>query len=168
MSLIGWILGLKQEQLNKIPMNTPNKLYDAAKACIGKHITLNEAVPAMVGCAEAVSYVLTEIGVNDGPQGIASTASLDTWLRSDHRFLSINAPEEGAILVSPTGYGNGSIEGHTGVIAAFNTEFPNDWGIMSNDSPTGKFLERWCIARWALYYSKTGGLPMHYYRYIGT
>lgn len=139
-----------------------NEVYTVAKANLGKHLTLNEAVPDEVGCAEAISKVLSLAGVFDGASGIAGTAQLYDWLVL--HFTKIDAPEEGAIIISPTGSGNGSIEGHTGVLAAFNVAFPNDWGIMSNDSASGKFLELWSLSRWNAYYGGAGGLPVAMFR----
>jgi hypothetical protein len=149
----------------KAPPMTP--LYTQAKLSLGKHMTLNEAVPARVGCAEAVSAVLALAGITDAPAGIAGTASLYTWLSTNPRFELISQPEEGAVVVNPSGSGNGSIEGHTGIFGAFNVAFLNDWGIMSNDSASGKFLERWNWTRWQAYYVSAGGLPAHIFRFLG-
>lgn len=142
------------------------QLYEEAKECLGHHITLNEAVPDEVGCAESVSYILTRVGIPDGNQGIAGTAQLYDWLRTNPKFLRIYEPEAGAVIVSPTGFGNGTIEGHTGVFGKFNVAFPDDWGIMSNDSASGLFKELWNWTRWQAYYGKTGGLPLAIFRVL--
>lgn len=138
-------------------------LYTKAVSCLDKHITLNPAVPADVGCAEAVSYVMRLAGVNDGILGIAGTAQLDAWLVSSPLFKKVLAPTPGAILVSPTGSGNGEVEGHTGIVAKFNVQYPNDYGVLSNNSNNGLFMEQWSISAWAKNYHSKGGLPMNYY-----
>lgn len=154
-----------QLALLKVP-TTGQRLFLAAQKSVGKHMTLNDSIPAEVGCAEAVSAVLSQIGVSDGPQGIAGTAALYQWLSANPKFVSISLPEEGAVLVSPTGSGNGSVEGHTGIFGAFNTTYSNDWEILSNSSATGLFSRQWSWARWQAYYGVTGGLPLHMFRCV--
>lgn len=142
------------------------QIYKVAAANLGRHLTLNDAVPAEVGCAEAVSWVLAKAGISDGVKGIAGTAALDAWLTSSPLFTKIVMPEDGAILVSATGAGNGSVEGHTGVFGRYDVEYVGDWGILSNESATGRFMERWSWARWQAYYKNAGGLPCNIYRAI--
>lgn len=142
---------------------TDPALYTAAVSCLDRHITLNANVPASVGCAEAVSYVMKLAGVADGLQGIAGTAALDGFLAGSPLFTKVFAPTVGAILVSPTGAGNGSVEGHTGIVAKYNLQFPNDYGVLSNNSDNGLFQEKWSISAWAKNYHSKGGLPMNYY-----
>lgn len=152
-----------QVLLNQISMKQ-EEIYKIASENIGKHLTLNNAVPNEVGCAEAVSKVLSLTGISDGPQGIAGTATLDTWLANSSLFTRIDSPQEGAIIVSATGSGNGTIEGHTGIFGAFGKAFTGDWGICSNDSATGHFLERWNYSRWLAYFHIAGGLGVHIYK----
>lgn len=146
---------------------TPSQeLYQAAKNSLGKHMTLNDNIPAEVGCAEAVSAIFKLVDVSDGPEGIAGTTALGQWMASNPRFERITELEEGAIVVFETGTGNGSIEGHVFICAAFNLAFPNDWGLMSNDSASGLFLERWNWTRANAYYHLTGGLPINIFRLV--
>lgn len=144
---------------------TETKIYNEAKACLGEHITLNSLVSSEVGCAEAVSYVLLKAGINAIPQsGIAGTAQLYTWLSTNPHFLRIEAPEQGAIIVSPTGFGNGTVEGHTGIIGAFGVQYPNEYGILSNNSSNGLFQEVWNLLTWYENYGQKGGLPVAMFR----
>lgn len=143
-----------------------NKIYTQTKLQLGKHLTLNDAIPAEVGCAEAVSKILALAGVSVPTDGIAGTASLYEWLVTNTSFVKIDVPEQGAILISPTGMGNGSVEGHTGIIGAFGVMFPGDWGICSNDSATGKWLETWSYERWKSYYEVVGNLPLYFFRTV--
>lgn len=168
LSLKRQILNLEKELLGLLNIQTmtqaEERIYTQAKLHLGQHVTLDETVPAEVGCAEAVSYILKAAGISDGATGIAGTASLYQWLLNSPLFQKIDNLEQGALIISPTGQGNGTIEGHTGVVAAFNTEFPNDFGILSNDSASGKFLETWSGNRWKQYYGQTGSLPVYLFR----
>lgn len=161
--LKSFLLGLLQTQL-PIPMS---KLYTLAKQCLGEHITLNQSVPDDVGCAEAVSYVLKQAGIPLPAEGIAGTAALYQWLSTNALFKVAQAPTAGAILISPTGSGNGIVEGHTGIVGQYNVQFSGDWGIMSNNSDNGLFQEKWSLTAWEENYTQKGGLPMYYFVYIG-
>lgn len=153
--------------INSRPITMKGELiYKTAAANLGRHLTLDEAVPAEVGCAEAVSWVLAKAGISDGAKGIAGTAALDAWLASSPLFTKIALPEEGAILVSATGAGNGSVEGHTGIFGRYDVEYHADWGVLSNESATGRFMERWSWVRWQAYYHTVGNLPLNIYRAI--
>lgn len=143
---------------------TENEIYTQAKLHLGSHITLNDTVPAEEGCAEAVSYILRAAKIPVPQGGIAGTASLYEWLLANPLFEKIEEPEEGCIIISPTGMGNGRVEGHTGVLGAFGVQFGADWGICSNDSASGKFLELWSFQRWIAYYGTVGNLPIYFFR----
>jgi hypothetical protein len=146
---------------------TPNatRIYNEAKSCLGKHITLNPNVPADVGCAEAVSSVLKQAGIGSLPiAGFAGTANLYRWLLTNPNFLLIEQPEQGAIVVSPTGFGNGLVEGHTGILGAFGVQFPNEYGILSNNSDNGLFQEKWNLLTWWENYGLKGHLPVALFR----
>lgn len=165
-------IALLQEEL-RVLLNphvmTPNeeKMYTQAKLHLGQHLTLNEAVPAEVGCMEAISKVLALAGYSVPSGGIAGTATGLAWfLTYSGLFEEIHALEQGAILLYVTGTGNGSIEGHIFVCAAFGLQFQNDWGLMSNDSASGKFLETWSYERAKAYYEQAGGLPSRIFRAI--
>lgn len=145
---------------------TESKIYSQAKLHIGTHITLNNAVPAEVGCAEAVSYILRAAGLKVPNGGIAGTASLYEWLVANPAFEKVDDPEQGAVIISPTGTGNGSVEGHTGIVGSFGLQWPDDWGIVSNDSASGYFLETWSYARWKAYYASVGNLPIYFFRAV--
>lgn len=148
---------------------TPNetKVYNEAKACLGLHITLNNNVPADVGCAEAVSFVLTKSGITGIPAaGFAGTADLYRWLLANPHFKLIEQPEQGAVIVSPTGFGNGTVEGHTGIIAAFGLQYPNEFGILSNNSDNGLFQEKWNLLTWWENFGEKGHLPVAIFRVL--
>lgn len=146
---------------------TETRIYNEAKACLGLHITLNPAVSSEVGCAEAVSYVLLKAGIPAIPQaGIAGTAQLYQWLSQNPHFLRVEAPVQGAVIISPTSYGNGTIEGHVGILGAFGVQFPNEYGILSNNSDNGLFQEKWNLLTWYEYYGQKGGLPIAIFKAV--
>lgn len=149
------------------PLTMPEILYDTAKGLLGKHLTLNSSVPPEVGCAEAVSTVLLRAGITGVPvMGIASTAVMATWFANSKQFEEIMSPEEGAVIVSPTGSGNGTVRGHVGIIGRFDLQYRGDWGIMSNDSQTGLFLELWNYVNWNKYYGAVGSLKVRMFRAV--
>lgn len=143
-------------------------LYTLAKAAIGKHLTLDPSVPAEVGCAEADSYLLWKLGAPIPSKGIAGTAALEAWILSHPElFAKRLVPGVGFLIFSSTGTGNGTVEGHTGVVAYWNLQFKNDWGILSNNSLNGLWQEKWSLDAWKKNYVVKGGLALNFYEYIG-
>ena len=144
------------------------KIYNAAKGGLGEHLTLNHLVPAEVGCCEAVSKVLSLAGFPVPAEGIPNTLSLYTWLKSNPNFTEIGEPEPGAILVStanPTG--SGIVSGHTGVFGQLGAEYTGDFGIMSNNSDSGVFLELWSWKNWQKYFIEYGKLETGIFLAVG-
>jgi hypothetical protein len=144
-----------------VPQETPpvpksEVIYQAAKDSLGTKMTLNSNVPSEVGCAEAISAVLKKAAIAVPAGGIAGTAALFDWL-PQNGFHAVSQPLRGDIIVSPTGRGNGSVRGHTGVIGVN--------GILSNDSSTGLFLELWTLPAWQQWYGDKGGLPVAFFRW---
>lgn len=145
-----------------------NVIHNLLVQYLGKHCTLNPQIPSDVGCAEAASFLLKEAGISDGSAGIAGTEALLTWVESrPDLFQEIFIPEESALLISATGTGNGSVEGHTGFFGAFNVEYTDDWGIVSNDSNTGLLREQWSFAEWTKWYTQLGGITPRIFRILG-
>lgn len=141
------------------------KIHDVLITWIGKRCTLNPQIPPDVSCAEAVSFLLKELGIEDGSQGIAGTQTLLEWVVSQPQlFQEIYEPEESALLISATGTGNGSVEGHTGFYGAFNLQYPQDWGIVSNNSQTGLLGEQWSEKEWIKNYQQIGGIKPRRFR----
>lgn len=140
-----------------IPMPTKaDKLYSYSKSEIGAHLSLNNAVPWMVGCAEAVSWLLKHFGTTGIPTtGFEGTATLAAFLSHNTQFSEIYTYTPGAIMVAATGTGNGKIRGHTGV-CGYNS-------IMSNNSETGKWDTQWDQKRWVAYYENFGGFKTRYF-----
>lgn len=153
-------------------VNTPvtlgdPELYTLAKAALGTHITLDPTVSAEVGCAEADSYLLWKLGCPIPAKGIAGTGALEDWVVRSGLFTKRNYPGTGFLIFSSTNTGNGSVEGHTGVMAYFNLQFKGDWGILSNNSDNGLFQEKWSLDAWKANYVVKGGLELNWYEYTG-
>jgi len=143
---------------------TQNNLavYNAAKKCLGVHITLDPTVPPDVGCAEAVSFVLKKAGVqNIPPKGFAGTADLYHFL-SDFQpqfWFKSDSPLPGDVIISPTGSPNTAfLHGHVGILGLH--------GILSNNSDTGLFDEHITLAAWNDFYKVRGGFPVYFFRRI--
>lgn len=136
------------------------EIYTQAKNHLGQHLTLDETVPHELGCMEAVSRILDFSGYKVPKKGIPGTIAGDEFFKSHPEwFERIKEPEQGAIINFVTGTGNGKIKnGHILVCAAWGAMYPKDWGLMSNDSPTGLFLERWTWTRAKAYYQDIGGM----------
>lgn len=164
-----------QQVLNALLLRLPKptimneqKLYNAAKAALGHHKTLNDSVAPEVGCAEAWSAVAKEGGVQGIPtSGFAGTEQVWQFVRSNSQFEKIDTPEPGATVISPTGHGNGSVRGHVGILAMYDLMYAGDWGICSNDSNSGLFREQWSLKEWQKYYGDAGKLPVDIYRFKG-
>ena len=143
---------------------TETIIYNNLLIYLEEHCTLNNNIPADVGCAEAVSFILQKSGFQMPTGGIPGTATLLQWLKSNPKFVQIKTPEPGALLVSATGTGNGTIDGHTGFFGKYGKMYPNDYGIVSNDSNTGLLLELWDWSRWQKYYVQQGQLETCIFR----
>ena len=145
--------------MDETQISNSSIVFRKAKDLIGKHLTLNPQVPAELGCAEAVSFVLLQCKVKNLPfLGFASTAELLHWLETSPQFVEIFEYEPGAIIISATGTGNGLIHGHTGILG--NTS------IMSNNSDNGLWQEKWNIEKWNAYYQEYGKIPTRFFRMI--
>lgn len=147
-------------------MTNQLKLYETAKASLGKQMKLDLTVPNLYGCASSLSGVLKAAGVTGIPQdGIASTRSLCNWLAASvDQFEEVTEAQPGDIVMSasPAVIMTGQLpNGHCGILGFV------DKGVMSNDSDTGKWMEKWNLPDWLAYYSTYGGLPTRYFRRRG-
>lgn len=149
----------------QIPLTGSQKLYDAAKAAIGTHLTLNAAVPAELGCMEAWSALAKQAGIQGIPDaGFEGTIAGNAYLTSNPSFVEITKPEPGATIVSVSA---GDSHGHIGIFGQFGLQYVNDWGILSNDSDTGTLREQWDYQSWLAYYAQGLKLDTHMYRWVG-
>ncbi len=144
------------------------KIHEKLVYYIGKRCTLDASVPHEKGCAEAVSFLLAQLGIIDGVRGIAGTLPLLQWVEA-HKdlFEEIQQAEESALIINATDTGNGSVEGHTGFFGAYDLYYPNDWAIVSNDSNTGLLREQWSLTEWDKWYVQRGGIKSRIFRVKG-
>lgn len=152
--LVG-LLKAKQVPVTPLPLLKPSdQLHKVAINSLGQDASPKDRASDELGCAETVSELINL--VTPFPI-ITGTWKLWDKLNKDERFEKINAPEAGAIIISPTATGNGSIVGHTGICDTGNA-------IMSNDSFKGTFERNYTQDSWRERYKTQGGFPIHYYR----
>ena len=140
-----------------MPMN--DALYKVAYDNLGKHCTMDESVPAVIGCGEAISYLVNLVAPGLLPErGIAGTADWLAFMESSPRFQKVNEPEVGSIMVFGTGTGNGSIRGHIFDVGKFH--------LLSNNSDNGLLGDRWTRQTALAHYRDFGGMQPHYFNLI--
>lgn len=147
-----------------IMTDTETRIYQVIKDNLDEHLTLNENVPAEVGCAECASKILQLASIPVPTHGIAGTAAFLAWVLANSDFEEIFEPEEAAMVIFATGTGNGTIEGHMGYFCAFNLMYVSDWGVASNDSTTGTLREQWAWKKMLAYYETAGGIKPRMFR----
>lgn len=129
------------------PMETnEQKMYNAAKDALGKVYTLDPSTPAELRCAEAWSDIARHAEVTGIPDtGFENTDQVEQFLSTSGQFELITTPEEGATVIAISKVVNGVIteHGHVTVCGGFNTQYVNDWGLISNDSSVGQVHEQW-------------------------
>jgi hypothetical protein len=144
-----WLLSYIKKQ----PL--PKQIHTLAVLLKGQD--LSYLVNNMVGCSESVTRILYTLGIINNV--ITGTYTLFEWLNTSGRFMKVQIPKAGDVILSPTGLGNGKIQGHTGIMDSNNR-------ILSNDSMSGKLLSNYTITTWSARYKVLGGLPVYYYRII--
>ncbi len=133
------------------------KIYQTAADCLGKVMSGSNAA---FGCAISLNNVV-EKAVGHPVGGVASTHSMFNILDNSPLYKEIDLKKAlpGDIIISPTGYGNGTLpNGHCGVVAKY--------GILSNNSENGLWQEKWKLENWIKYYGKLGGYPVKFFRIL--
>jgi hypothetical protein len=130
------------------------KLYQTALSLMGHNLCPQNNE---FGCAESVNEVVFD-AFGDYAGGDLSTARLYLSIQNNSKFVQITSPVQGDIIVSPTGYGNGSLpNGHVGIVGANGV-------IMSNTSATGLWSQNYTLSSWKKRYADLGGFPVFYFR----
>jgi hypothetical protein len=140
-----------ETQLDPLLPTNSQKLYDLSYSLIGHHLSLNDAIPASFGCAQAVSYVLKEFGAPIPSKGIDGTVDLSKWLKDN--CTSVSKPDLGDIIISVT---QGDNHGHVGIVGKN--------AIMSNDSQTGLWQPFWSLPAWITFYQGQKKLVTQFYK----
>lgn len=130
-------------------------LLKLCEESIGIDVTPDDLIPDSVSCAITVSTLLNKLDPTF-PK-VAGTWTLWDILehRTDYERVTVPSPE--TIVISPTGTGNGSIPGHTGILLDDNV-------IASNDSASGKFLKNYTLDTWRQRYVDKGGFKVYMYK----
>ena len=131
----------------------PQRVYEAAKANLGKHITLDSDVPEEVGCVEAVSYVLKEAGYTLPNKGIAGVNALIAWMEKQG-FKEITTSSVGCIITAHSPDVNNPNFAHAGVCLKY--------GIASNTSANGRFTQNYSYSGWLRYFSVHGSQTRYF------
>lgn len=150
---------MKKSMGNSASANS-QKVYEEAKACLGKSLVVNNATDGYgtLGCAESVNRVFSR-ALGNPVGGQYSTNLMYQSLKDTSRFDSIPFDEAigGDVCISPTGYGyNKGTHGHVGIFGNF--------GIMSNNSEDGIWSESYTKAQWKHIYGVTLGFPLLAFR----
>lgn len=144
------------------PMPTQTKaeqLYSTAYASIGKDMSPANIAPNSLACAESLNGVFFAAFNEHLGTGAAltSTQALYQEMVQDTRLEQITSMEEGAIVISPTGYSSeGAKHGHCGVVGKFD--------VMSNDSNSGLWLDNYTKETWYNVFNKQLGFPVYLFR----
>jgi hypothetical protein len=145
----------------KFNFGTPagNKLYYTAQGWLGKDASPSDEAPDEYGCAETVNAIVERtFGKPIG--GDVSTYRMYYAIRDNKKFVEVKKPIRGDIILSPTGYGNGSMNnGHVGIVGLNGV-------VMSNSSAGGLFLEKYSVLSWKERYGDKGGYPVLFYRRV--
>lgn len=144
------------------PKTPMERLYAAAVACIGMDASPRDFAPDELGCMESVDTIYNHAFghfIGNGKTPTLSTYEGFQFLNHSGNFEVVLNPEPGCIIISPTAYGVGKLSnGHTGIVAKF--------GIMSNDSETGKWQKNYTIDSWRKRYEQLGGFPVVFFKPI--
>lgn len=148
-------------KLNVVVKNLPTlegiRLHESAKSLLGVDASPSDLAPDELGCAETVSNVINKAGFK--MPIILSTRELFNYFSREDSWAEVINPLAGDVILSPTGFGgkNGITNGHTGIVGLNGV-------VMSNDSPTGKFLENYTLKSWEARYKIKGGYPIYFFR----
>ena len=151
------IFDLKQK-LNSMKTENGHKIYQTAIQCEGQSWGNNYVA---FGCAEEVNAIIKKALGREIGGDVSTTRMYEALRNNPLRFLEVEAPIEGDIVISPTGYGTTGkvLNGHVGI-------YVGNQDIMSNDSQTGKFEKNYTLFSWKKRYGEEGGYPVKFYRVI--
>lgn len=131
-------------------------IYQTSLTYLGSDASPLDRVDDDVACAESVTTILNKYM---GMPIIFGTATLYEYLQKSSKWREVSLPMAGDIIISPTGYGNGSLIGHVGIVG-------QNQQIMSNSSATGKWSANFTISTWNARYKAKGGFPVKFYKLI--
>lgn len=142
-----------------VQVTNREKLLEVAKTYVGQDASPFDAADDELGCAESVSTIIRKGIFRDFPIELATWLLLPL-LRRDKRFKATLGLTPGNIILSPTGYGNGRIRGHVGIIS-------DNSMIMSSNSLNGLWEENYTVSEWVARYRTLGELPIYVFEPLG-
>ena len=133
-------------------------LSSVIEASLGIDASPNDLAPDELGCAETVTTILKQV-YPETPIITGTYALYDFLQHPKNGWERIDSPQEGCIVISPTGLGKKGTNGHVGFVLADNV-------IASNSSwpnTLGKFLKNFTVDKWLSYF---GGMsyPVYYFK----
>ena len=144
-------------------LTNPNVLfYQMARTFLGRDASPSDEAPDELGCVDTVEEIYQALfGVYIAGHKTLSTTVLYKKLNASPLWERTATPEEGSIIISPSGYSTkGYTHGHVGIVGENNI-------IMSNSSfppNKGMFLENFTVDSWKRYYRAALGFPVYYFR----
>lgn len=139
-----------RQYLNRMSM--PKRVVYYARLCSG--VDLSTLAPNEVGCAESVTRLLRQLDTTLVPVEL-STYRLTLHLVVSKRFVELDTPLPGCVVIAATGTGNGHIVGHTGIYDGRR--------IWNNNSYTGKWSDSYTIATFRDRYERLGGMKVRFF-----
>jgi len=154
----GYFGRLTRYSMNEfIKATETEKLYLIALEWLNVDASLLDTAPDEFGCADTFSRLVERCYPAPGIRYSVSTIELYRDVATSPYWKRVLAPQKGAMVISPTGYGNGKLgNGHVGVCGENNE-------IISNDSYTGFLQKNYTIETWKARYVGIGGFPMEYF-----
>lgn len=163
-NLIKWLDSLFKEEVVKppepivvpkpvIPPTNRELLLSEAYKALGTDITPNDKIPDTVACAETLCTLIKKI-VPNFPI-ISYTPDLYKYLMNDSRFKQVYEFKEGLIIISPTG----NSVGHCGTTGKGGK-------ILSNNSETGLWKDKYNQLEWIEKYSRQGKLKLYLFELL--
>lgn len=143
--------------MNGEAIPSSDKIYAIAKSCLGKDLCGN--VNIAYGCAETVNSIV-EAAIGQPIGGGSSTYLMyQCLLTQSQRFVKVETPVTGDIVISPSGYSTKNVlNGHVGIVGKE--------GILSNNSANGLLQEDYTLESWTDYFQDLEGFPVYYFHVL--
>lgn len=139
-----------------VSLTNRERVYQVAKDSLGKNLCENR----ILGCMESVNAVVSA-AVGQSVGGGASTwLGYQALLNNPNRFMKVDKPLPGDIIMSPSGTSSipDNVHGHTGIVGIY--------GVLSNSSSTGLFEEKYTLQSWLDFFCTQEGFPVYYFRVL--
>lgn len=152
---------IKQRNILQVILDTlmfRKSLLSVIESSLGTDASPNDLAPDELGCAETVTTILKQVHP-DTPILVGTWALYEYLQNAKNGWSKLQEPEEGCIVISPTGLGKKGTHGHVGFVLRDNV-------IASNSSwpnTLGKFLKNFTVDKWISYYGAMN-YPVYYFK----